>query len=33
MLIKFARGESSLYTNVADKLADYFGLHLNRKGD
>ena len=32
-LIRFRRGETSLRLDVADKLADYFGLELvERKG-
>ena len=30
-LMKFARGEQSLRLDVADKLADYFGLELIRR--
>ena len=33
VLMKFARGESGLHLDSADKLADYFGLELKpRKG-
>jgi transcriptional regulator with XRE-family HTH domain len=32
-LIRFRRGETSLRLDIADKLADYFGLELvKRKG-
>jgi plasmid maintenance system antidote protein VapI len=27
-LMKFARGESTIHLDAADKLADYFGLEL-----
>jgi transcriptional regulator with XRE-family HTH domain len=30
-LIRFVRGDSSLRLDVADKLAEYFGLELSRK--
>lgn len=30
-LIRFRRGETSLRLDVADKLAVYFGLELNRR--
>ena len=32
-LMKFARGETSLRLDIADKLAAYFGLTLVRKPD
>lgn len=32
-LIRFMRGERSLRLDVADKLAEYFGLELTNKGD
>jgi hypothetical protein len=31
-LMKFARGESSLRLDMADKLAAYFGLELVKRG-
>ena len=31
-LIRFVRGETSLHLDVADVLADYFGLKLIEKG-
>ncbi|HEY1602618.1 MAG TPA: helix-turn-helix transcriptional regulator, partial [Pirellulales bacterium] len=30
-LIRFVRGDSSLRLDVADKLAEYFGLELSKK--
>ena len=32
-LMKFARGESSLRLDMADKLAEYFGLELTERKD
>ncbi len=32
-LMKFARGESSLRLDKADKLAEYFGLELTTRKD
>ena len=32
-LMKFARGESSLRLDMADKLAEYFGLELTKRKD
>lgn len=32
-LMKFARGESSLRLDMADKLAEYFGLELTGRKD
>jgi len=30
-LMKFARGEQSLRLDIADRLADYFGIEVKRK--
>ncbi len=31
-LMKFARGEQSLRLDLADKLAEHFGIEVRRKG-